>query len=524
MEFILQLKAFSYSLLCIGLMNVSYAMPIDEFQKLHQNLSNTKNGQVTSNAIAAGSYVTTTSITRPLLTYTHDGGATWFYPASIFSALPTDVASLASFTGAICSKLNCLASGFYQRLLPTNSTPVSYPILGVSNDAAITWIYPTTIVSSVPSDFGSGSFTGSPWCSDDNCVVAGNYLNMAVTPLQKPLLATSHDAGSTWNYPSTIISNLPADFLDQGFFNGVTCEAINCYAVGQYQSSTSDFFPLLSQSSDAGMTWTYATTIRSNLPANFSKAGIFKSVSCNTAGCVAVGEYATSLPGTPHYPLIAVSSNGISWNYPATVLTNLPSDFLSAPAVNAVSCNADNCTAVGQYTSNKAGNLSFPLLLTTHDGGNTWSYPLTIVKNLPPDFKSVGSFNGAICNRNICIAVGSYQSKVFNNQLMPLLANSLDGGKTWSYPPSVIANLSTLPNSILNGTFNSASCNRTDCIAEGQYESTLPGVPYFPLLATSHDSGATWTYSTTVLSNLPSDYFNHGVFSGGNSSYTLKKT
>jgi len=509
---------------CLYFMNLSHGIPIAKLQLKNDDFFNIKN-LVTNDAIAGGSYVTTSYTTRPLLAYTHDGGTTWNYPASVISALPVDVSWLASFAGATCSGVNCIAGGYYERLLPSNTVPVSYPLLSISQNAGITWTYPSTITSSLPSNFRAGKFSSTPWCSGSNCIVAGNYLSTSTPALQTPLLASSHDAGLTWNYPSTIISNLPSNFVGEGYFTASTCNATNCYAVGQYQSIIGhNYYPLLSVSQDGGSTWTYPTTIQSNLPSNFDQAGIFNSISCSSTTCVAAGDFVISNPSAPHFPLLAVSQdNGSTWNYSPTISITLPLDFISDAFVKSVSCNVNNCITVGQYSSTKTGSLLYPLLLSSQDGGNTWSSPLTIVHNLPDDFEATGAFNGALCNRNICIAVGTYQSKSRNNQLMPLLASSTDGGTTWIYPPSVIANLSTLPNNILDGEFFNISCNANDCTAEGQYQSKNLGVPFYPLIATSHDAGVTWTYPPTAVSNVPSDYFDHGVLSNGNSSHTLKK-
>lgn len=94
---------------------------------------------------------------------------------------------------------------------------------------------------------------------------------------------------------------------------------------------------------------------------------------------------------------------------------------------------------------------------------------------------------------------------------IPLVASSLDGGKTWIYPNSISANL---PSNTANGRLFATSCKRADCIAEGRYETKNPGKTQYPLIATSHDAGQTWTYPSTVTSNLPSDYHENGIFTG----------
>ena len=160
----------------------------------------------------------------------------------------------------------------------------------------------------------------------------------------------------------------------------------------------------------------------------------------------------------------------------------------------------------------------FPLLLQSSDKGNNWIFPGTILNNLPADFANFGTFSGATCNRNICLAVGQYQSSSRSNQLIPLIANSVDGGKTWTYP---ITLSSKLPKDLTSGILNGVNCNVDDCNAEGQYLSTN-GI-FYPLIANSHDAGMTWTFPNSLVDNLPVNFANDGVLVGGYSSFTLKK-
>lgn len=509
MEFICQKKAFISFMVgmgCLSFINLSYAtLPLPN--------------EVTSNAIAGGSYVTFLNTLKPLLAITENGGTTWHYPSSVISSLPDDLAWRAAFAGASCSNMNCLGAGYYESFWSVSNHSNIYPLLSVSHDAGKTWTSPGTVISSLPVGFVTGKFNAAPWCSGNNCIAVGDYFGQnAIRNTQRfPLLASSHDAGSTWQYPSTILSNLPTDFSDRGYFSGATCVATDCLAVGRYKNTLANYFPLLSNSHDGGNTWNYPSTVISNLPNDFANKGVFNAASCSTATCVAVGEYITSKPGAPQYPLLAISQdNGSTWRYPA-VAANLPNDFISTSLVSSVSCNANNCIAVGQYESSQAGNLQYPLLLSSQDSGSTWSSRDSIINNLPSDFENKAVFYGASCNRNICIAVGEYQSKDNNGPSLPLLASSLDGGVTWSYPTSV----KTEALNLLNGKFLSVSCNVTDCVAQGQYQNSRSNF-FYPLIAVSHDAGVTWFYPSSVISNLPDDYYDEGVFYSGNSSFTSK--
>lgn len=465
-----------------------------------------------SDAISAGSYLTNQGSTRPLLAISHDGGEGWSYPASVFSALPINTGLIALFTSASCSRLNCLASGRFDRLLPGKD--LSFPLLMSSQNGGDTWSLPSTILSALPKDFKQGRFTTQPLCSGQNCLVAGFYL---ATNLKLPLLANSSDAGSTWTYPESIIVNLPTDFLGPAFFKGVTARAADCFAVGQYQNKSHKMIPLFSASHDGCKSWTYPKV--PGLPGDFSE-GILNSVVCHQMrGCIAVGTYTSTKPGNPRFPLVAISTNRTSWIYIPTPNVHLPNDFATLNSLNSINCgdSFENCIAVGQYTSNQTGSPTFPFLLFSTDR-TPWLVPQTIITNLPSNYKNNGVFNEVDCIRHFCIAVGKYKNNDCNSKSLPLLATSFDFGETWTYPPSITANL---PNHTIKGILFSVSCNVNDCVARGQSTrvNTLASKTSFPLIATSHDAGVTWAYPASVIDNLPNDYADLGIFTGGNSSF-----
>ena len=87
---------------------------------------------------------------------------------------------------------------------------------------------------------------------------------------------TAACAGKGANYP--FISQLPAGF-HKTVFNGASCSGSYCIAVGLERSN---LLPLLAQSSDGGVTWTYPSSIISQLPAG-SRGGAFAGGSLGVA-------------------------------------------------------------------------------------------------------------------------------------------------------------------------------------------------------------------------------------------------
>lgn len=465
----------------------------------------------TSNAIVAGSYKNSSNKTLPLLANSYDGGNTWIYPITIRSKLPSNMGSTAVFNGASCRQLLCNAGGYY-----TTTSSAKFPLLASSLDGGNTWYYPPTITSALPCNFKNGKFNSFGRCSGTNCIVAGEYYTKQNKRF--PLLAMSHNLGQTWSYPPTIITNLPRNY-DYGYFTNATSRATNFFGIGQYKSTSNKFLPLLGYSFDSGVTWSYPSFINTNLPFDYKNNGIFNSIVCSDSVCVVAGQYESTLRKNYILPLITTSHDrGLTWSYLPISSSILPPHFNGLISVNSVGCNGNNCIIAGEYRSLKSGNPRYPYLISSQDGGNNWNFPSSILNQLPADYMSSGRFYGAHCNQNICIASGEYQSSSKGKKNIPFLASSLDGGITWIYPSTITTNL---PTHFLEGKFLNVHCNREDCVSEGQYRTKSSQSKFYPLLATSHDSGITWGYPSSVITNLPRDFNDKGIFSGGYSSFTL---
>jgi hypothetical protein len=440
-------------------------------------------------AIAAGVYTAATG-TEPLLAHNNDNGVSWLYA----TVHPSDYVNGGSLSGSDCNGSVCLVAGRY-----VNSGGTISPLLGISTDDATTWTFPASITSpaTLPINFNSGAFN-TVHCFGSLCLAGGNYTN--TTALTRPLLARSNDGGNTWTYPTTIQSNLPGTFSNQGNIFGTGCSGTFCIAAGSYQTAMLVTTPLLTQSTDNGVTWNYI----SDVPSDYSGNGVFNDAACSSSHCMAVGRYTSNAIGNPQKPMLAVTANGgASWSYVAL----LPGDFGNLGTYSGISCSGNICIAAGSYF---IAGITKTLLSITTDGGATWSL---VAQVLPSDFQS-GQYFGASCSGNTCIAVGRYRTTGAAN--FPLIEQSTDGGVTWSAPSTVVSNLPALPGGSVP-FFENASCLSASqfCIAAGSY-GNVANVK--PLLAVTSDNGATWTYPDSAFSVLPSDFVNLGSYASSSVS------
>jgi len=165
----------------------------------------------------------------------------------------------------------------------------------------------------------------------------------------------------------------------------------------------------------------------------------------------------------------------------------------------------------GSYSNYHAG--IFPLLATTADSGDTWSYPVGIFQdlksNIDPNFSN-GVLSSASCNntfdKSVCISAGQWCKGSFCDNPLPLIAVGIHYGSIWRYPKSVFENLQTVVDpDFTGGALRSSSCfgsgGNTVCIAGGTYSTASSSLP---LIARSVNAGNDWTYPKTIFQNLTS--------------------
>ncbi|MFI4918957.1 MAG: hypothetical protein ACHP65_05320, partial [Legionellales bacterium] len=216
-------------------------------------------------------------------------------------------------------------------------------------------------------------------------------------------------------------------------------------AAGAYQSTNpgNNSYPLLATSNGSGL-WTYTidsyTTILpddyvTGIPYNQTGRLVFNSASCSGQTCLAVGAYSNSSSfSRVQYPLIASSKDGgNTWIYTldSATATSVPANFNNGGNFKSASCSGQTCVTAGFY-SNGSGfsGVQYPLIASSQDGGNTWSYTLdsATATSVPADFNGDGNFNNVSCSGQTCVTAGFYSNgSGFSGVQYPLIASSQDG-------------------------------------------------------------------------------------------------
>ncbi|MDR3442569.1 MAG: sialidase family protein [Legionella sp.] len=440
---------------------------------------------------AVGTYTDNTAnhTIRPLLAMTQDNGANWTFPSSITQPTLTPAfnnngggLSAVSCTGALC-----VAVGGYS----DSPSDTQHPLLALTQDNGSSWKFPASITQpTLTPAFANGSLSSTS-CSGLICIAVGDYTDLNSN--SHPLLFLSQDGGSNWSSPASIAQPVitPA-YNSAGVLQSASCSGTVCIAVGKYIDINIQQEPLLALSQNSGTTWTYPTaTTQPTVTPAYNGAGTYNSASCNGNTCIAGGQYNG---GSILQPMIAVSQNkGSTWNFPASITEPvLTPAYGNGGIFNTVSCSATTCIAGGDY--NDATRLLRPMLALSQDKGITWTYPTVFTSPvLTPAFAGNGSINSVSCSGDTCLAVGSYSDTSFT-AIHPLLAVSQDRGTTWTFPAAV--SQPTLTPAFSSGALISASCNKNICLASGSYADAAGQSR--PLIAQSIDNGVTWTFPTSI--------------------------
>jgi len=435
-------------------------------------------------AIAVGNY--NSAPQYPLLAQVVQGPLRWRYVVDN-TFLPTGYSDNGVFLGASCSENICTSGGSY-----LHSNGNTYPLLVQTTDNGNNWLFKmdSTIT---PTDFGNQGGFNATTCNHSKCVAGGEY---STSSLQYPLLAQTTDDGANWSY--VIDSSLtPILYRNYGQFQSVSCSDSVCIAGGAYQiTNNKKIVGLLAESINNGA-WTYVIDSH-NQPIDYTSRGDFYSTSYGGGVYVAAGSYRVVLKG---YPMLAQSTDaGATWSY-AISSTNLPSDFSNNGQLNGASCTNDFCIAVGCYTN--TNQKIYPMIARSQHGA--WTYVLDSSLS-PPNYQSNAHFNASSCSNNFCIAAGNYSTDS-GAHTFPLIAQSVDGGITWSYP---VSNISPILPADYGATadLNSANCTGITCIASGYYTS---GAVRLPLLVMTIDGGQSWFYRI-YSNNLPRNFQELGLF------------
>lgn len=433
---------------------------------------------------------------RPLLAMTQDNGASWTYPSSITQPTLTPAFSRGGLLSSVfCSGTFCVAAGKYG---DGASPSIQHPLLAITHDNGSSWKFPASITQPTLNPAFAFGELDSVSCSGLTCVTVGQFQDKLTA--RYPLLFLSQDGGSSWSSPASIAHpSVNPIYRRNGILFSVSCSGTVCIAGGNYEGIIGGIFaspPLLALSQNGGTSWTFPlATSQPDVTPAYNDLGTYKSVSCNGNTCIAGGQY---YDGFIVHPMIAVSQDkGSSWSFPASITQPaLTPAYGEAGDFNSVSCSTTTCIAGGNYLADPNDPTSKrPLLALSQDKGITWTFPSEFTSPvLTPAYNSFGTILGVNCNGNICLAVGSYFNALPENSLHPLLAVSQDKGSTWTFPASI--SQPTLTPAFSIRSLVSASCNNNICLASGSYTDKA-GLTH-PLVAQSRDNGVTWTFPKSV--------------------------
>lgn len=474
-------------------------------------------------------------------TVIHNGTSPYCSNPVILSAgasceLRLDISGRAKSSFALCKGDNCttasvpldvdLSSPLLQPAVSVGGYGVNIysPLMVESNlEGVVTVAFPplpadspTRMIPPLLSASCDQTITRSPYC-----IAVGFYRDGSTYPLLYDTLG-----GNVWRLLISATS-LPTAYDSMGMLVSSSCANSGsgnpdsyCVAVGSYTAGTSGVdgtIPLAYRTTRAGLTNGYVIEypITTEELSDFN-SGHFASVSCNAATCVAAGGYYANNPppqnGITFSPLAATSSDaGQTWSYTMDSTTpSNPTDYLYSNGFNNVNCSlnqqgtgSETCIAVGSYTTVSSSPFIAPLIAVSVDAGLTWNYNLdSSTAGFPTAQAYSGVFNSVSCSGISslnCVAVGSYQTSESFSSKKLLMANSSDGGNTWTYV------MRTPPSGIPTSFYSSVSCGAITptCMAVGTgYD---PQQNTLGLIDLSTDGGQTWTLQPIVKRSPLSD-------------------
>lgn len=121
-------------------------------------------------------------------------------------------------------------------------------------------------------------------CSSTVCIAVGEYDD--INSQRQPLLALSQNNGTSWTFPLATSQPTVTPAYDRlGTYSSASCNGNTCIAGGHYFDATQQQRPLIAQSTDNGVTWTFPTSITQPLlkPAHGIHDGAFSAASANAS-------------------------------------------------------------------------------------------------------------------------------------------------------------------------------------------------------------------------------------------------
>ncbi|MFJ1268660.1 sialidase family protein [Legionella lytica] len=180
-------------------------------------LSGQINGVSCSGSVCVAVGTFTSSAAYPLAATSSNAGQTWSYTITAATPqLPADFfpGDNSYFSGVSCSGTICIAVGSYLK-----DSANSFPLLAASSNGGQSWTY--RVNSTYPlltGDTMENGYFNTASCKGTYCMAAGTYTSTSGTSY--PLVAVSSDGGVTWVYKvDAVFPALPADYSYGGVFH-----------------------------------------------------------------------------------------------------------------------------------------------------------------------------------------------------------------------------------------------------------------------------------------------------------------
>lgn len=256
-------------------------------------------------------------------------------------------------------------------------------------------------------------------------------------------------------------------------------------AMAMVPFTLSDPVPALSSSYTQGSSNTYIYTLTNNVP-NLTQPITVYGISNPVSRVTVANDCGNTMPRGP-------STCNIGIQIAPTVVDSgqLINQILSVgyfgrtPLQKTIQFSVPATTLSAMLTAAGQGSSTNPILAQSVDGGNTWSMVSNIV-GLPVN----GSLSAASCTGGLstpwCVAGGNNISTS-----RPLLIQSVDRGQTWE--TQVVGQ--NLNNGVINATSCSGTGSQAMCIGVGQFtDPTVSLADAF--IVQSNDGGTHWTQAS----------------------------
>jgi hypothetical protein len=379
-----------------------------------------------NNCVIAGEY----NDSQPLLLFSKDKRESWVFTNNI-SGIPSDY-DVNYLSTLACSNDTCLTGGFADKR-GYHSEPQDFILLLQSRDRGKSWsrVNGGLLVNLKNKRGAIHDITrsGNHW------IAVGNYVTREfprIPWVEWPFVLVSKDNGTSWSF-LTKYAGLPSSV--SGSFSTVHCSNNICLAGGTGGYAGDNGLPFLFRSDNNGESWSSVKNISGFPPGPMPiiNGPNLHAFNCSDSTCVAIGDW--GIDESPNgVPILLVSHDHGQSFITIEFIAGLPSN-VKYPLLRTVHCSNTTCLAGGYYDrdSNSTG---LPLLLISKDKGLSWSLVKDII-GLPKNFKDA-SISSVTCSGNECTAIGDWKPFTPSETYLPLLLSSKDGGQSWSFVQNII--------------------------------------------------------------------------------------